>query len=409
MDLREKHTEGRDDPASGTAAQDESEAFDIATRAQAVADIAAAHAVAVDRDAAFPTAAIDAAKRNGLMALLVPRELGGAGAPMGVVADVCYTLGQACASTAMIVAMHQAALACVVRHHEGSAWHRAFLRRVAAENLLLASSTTEGGGGGNVRASTAPLVREGNRLAFARAATVMSYGAEADGIVTTARRNDEAAASDQALVVFLKEDYKLTSTGGWDTLGMRGTSSAGFALAAEASEDQIVPVGYDKIHPQTMVPVSHLAWAAAWTGIAAAAVSRAQSFVRTAARRAGGAMPPGAQCCTEATAALLSLRGVVAAMIARYAAIEHDARTLTSLETQAALNLFKVDVSERAVETVMLAMRACGLAGYRNDGEFALGRHLRDVLSSPIMVHNERIRANIAATALMSGVPATLS
>ena len=97
-------------------------------------------------------------------------------------------------------------------------------------------------------------------------------------------------------MVFLKEDYKLTPTGGWDTLGMRGTSSAGFALAAEASEDQIVPVGYDKIHPQTMVPVSHLAWAAAWTGIAAAAVSRAQSFVRTAARRAGGTMPPGAQC-----------------------------------------------------------------------------------------------------------------
>ena len=274
MDLRNQ----RDEPKTGSfgkAGATEAQAFDIATRAQAVADIAATHAAAVDRDAVFPKEAIAAAKRNGLLSLLVPRELGGAGASMIVVADVCYTLGQACASTAMIVAMHQAALACVVRHHEGSVWHRAFLRRVAEENLLLASSTTEGSGGGNVRSSTAPLVREGNRLAFARAATVMSYGAEADGIVTTARRNEDAAASDQALVVFLREDYKLTPTGGWDTLGMRGTSSAGFALAAEASEAQIVPVGYDKVHPQTMVPVSHLAWAAAWTGIAADAVSRA--------------------------------------------------------------------------------------------------------------------------------------
>ena len=254
-------------------------AIDIHTRAQAVADIAAAHAVAVDRDAVFPTEAIAEAKRNGLMALLIPREFGGGGATMSEVADVCYTLGQACASTAMIVAMHQAALACVVRHHGGSEWHCAMLRRVAMENLLLASSTTEGGGGGNVRSSSAPLVREGNRLAFARAATVMSYGGEADGIVTTARRDADAAASDQALVVFLKDDYRLTPTGGWDTLGMRGTCSAGFSLAAEAGEAQILPVGYDKIHPQTMVPVSHLAWASTWTGIAAAAVSRAQMFV----------------------------------------------------------------------------------------------------------------------------------
>ena len=142
-----------------------------------------------------------------------------------------------------------------------------------------------------------------------------------------------------------------------------------------------------------MVPVSHLAWAAAWTGIAAAAVSRAQSFVRTAARRAGGEMPPGATRCTEATADLLALRGIVSAMVTRYERIKDDPRALTALETQAALNLFKVEVSERAVETVMLAMRACGLAGYRNDGEFALGRHLRDVLSSPIMVHQRSASA----------------
>ncbi len=383
-------------------------AITLETRAQAVADIAAAHAVEVDRDAAFPHAAISAARANGLMALLIPRELGGGGATLSEVADICYTLGQACASTAMIVAMHQAALACVVRHHTGSEWHRAMLRRVAAENLLLASSTTEGQGGGNVRASVSPLVRDGGRLAFARAATVMSYGAEADGIVTTARRDAEAGAGDQALVVFMKEDYRLTPTGGWDTLGMRGTRSAGFSLAAEAGEEQILPVGYDKIHPRTMVPVSHCVWAAAWTGIAAAAVSRAQMFVRTAARKAGGQMPPGAPRATEATANLLGLRGVVAAMLARVEQIADDEGALTTLETQAALNLFKVDVSERAVATVTAAMRACGLAGYRNDGEFGLGRHLRDVLSAPIMVHNERILANIAATTLMSGVPTSL-
>lgn len=384
------------------------EPADLIARAQHVADVASAHAEAVDRDAVFPTAAIEAAKRAGLFALLVPVAYGGEGVSVSAVADVCYTLGQACASTAMIVAMHQAALACVIRHHGGSAWHEQLLRRVAAENLLLASSTTEGNAGGNVRSSAAPLMHDGNLVSLDRAATVMSYGAQADGIVTTARRTAEGAASDQALVVFLKEDYRLEPTGAWHTLGMRGTCSSGFALKASGLAAQILPVGYDKIHPQSMVPVSHLTWAGVWTGIAAAAVARAQMFVRTAARRSGGQMPPGAGQHTRAVASLHTLRGTVAAALANFEGMRDDPGRLGALETQTALNLLKVEASERAVETVSMAMRTCGLSGYRNDGDFAIGRHLRDILSAPIMVHNDRILSNIATTALMGGVPSSL-
>ena len=73
------------------------------------------------------------------------------------------------------------------------------------------------------------------------------------------------------------------------------------------------------------------------------------------------------------------------------------------------MNLLKVNASELAVATVMSAMQACGLAGYRNDGEFSIGRHLRDILSSPIMISNDRILANISAASLLSSAPASLS
>ena len=53
-------------------------------------------------------------------------------------------------------------------------------------------------------------------------------------------------------------------------------------------------------------------------------------------------------------------------------------------------------------------MRACGLSGFRNDGDFSVGRQLRDVLSAPLMINNDRILTNIATASLMSGVPATL-
>ena len=91
-----------------------------------------------------------------------------------------------------------------------------------------------------------------------------------------------------------------------------------------------------------------------------------------------------------------------------YANHQHDERGLASLEFQSSINLLKVEASELAVQTVMSAMRACGLAGYRNDGEFSVGRLLRDVLSSPLMINNERILSNIATASLMSGVPTSL-
>src|SRR5436305_14458084 len=86
-----------------------------------------------------------------------------------------------------------------------------------------ASSTTAGQNGGNVRSSAAAVERNGNALSLARDATVISYGAEADGLVTVARRAGDAAASDQVLLALAKSDYTLERTTSWDTLGMRGT------------------------------------------------------------------------------------------------------------------------------------------------------------------------------------------
>ena len=68
-----------------------------------------------------------------------------------------------------------------------------------------------------------------------------------------------------------------------------------------------------------------------------------------------------------------------------------------------------MQASETAVAIVLETARTCGLAGYRNDSEFSIGRSLRDVLSSPIMISNDRILANLASTTLLTAVPASLS
>jgi len=380
----------------------------LAARAEKVARIAAAHAGAVDRDSRLPEEAVTALRDARLLGIAVPREFGGEGASVAEVADICYALGRACAATAMIYAMHQTKVACITRHGRSSAWHQLLLRRICGEQMLLASSTTEGDRGGDIRNSSAAVERLDSRITLERNATVISYGEAADGIVTTARRATDAATADQVLVVFLKQDYSLQRQVGWDALGMRGTCSAGFKLVASGANEQVLPVAYGEIHARTMMPVAHLFWSSAWAGIAAASVERARGFVRKARQRADGNLPPGAAHLTRASASLQTLRALIAAALQRFEAAADDPSALESLDFQTGMNLHKVRASELAVSTVMSAMQACGLSGYRNDSEFSIGRHLRDVLSSPIMINNDRILANLADASLLSGVPASL-
>jgi acyl-CoA dehydrogenase len=382
---------------------------DFKSRARAVATVAATHAAAVDREARFPGEAFDAAKTQQLLGILVPADLGGEDATITDVVEVCYALARACASTGMIFAMHQIMVACLVRNAQSSAWHRRFLRRLCAEQLLLASSTTDGQGGGDLRKSDCAIEAVDSRFTLAKNATVMSYGAQADAIVATARRTPDAPPTDQILVTIVKEDYRLAHLVDWDTLGMRGTCSAGFRLEAGGANEQILPEPYHQIHTQTVMPVAHLTWSAVWAGIAAGAVDRARAFVRTAARKSGGQMPSGAAHLTRASATLSTLRSTIAAALRRYESILCDDEAIAGLEFQTRLNLLKVISSELAAALVTGTMQANGLSGYRNDGEFSVARHLRDVLSSSIMINNDRILANTVSAALLVDVAPSLT
>jgi acyl-CoA dehydrogenase len=381
---------------------------DLSTRARAVAAIAANNAIDVDASSRFPAEATAALKEQRLLGVMVSRDLGGEGASIADVADVCYQLGQACSSTAMIYAMHQIKVACVTRHMRDSAVLANIMRRLCSEQLLLASSTTEGQAGGNVRSSEAPVEHVDGGIQLERKASVISYGAYADGIVTTARRSADAPGSDQVLVAFLKSDYTLTRLQGWNTLGMRGTCSEGYTLKAQGQAGQILPEPYEVIHAQTMVPFAHLLWGSVWTGIAASATARAQAFIRAAMRTSNGQLPPGAPQYTQALKTLRTLRGMLATSLRTYERHMNDPKALASLDFQSVITLTKVEASELAVATVMSAMRACGLSGYRADGDFTLGRHLRDVLSSPIMINNDRILANLASSSLMTPIPTSM-
>jgi len=380
---------------------------DLRSRAAIAAAAAAKSADAVDRDGRFPEEAFVAARAQLLLSMQVPVELGGEGASVSDAVNLCYILGQSCASTAMIFAMHQIMVAILVRHARSSSWCERLLGRIAADQLLLASSTTEGQGGGDLRASVCAVERTGSRIELEKRATVVSYGAQADAILTTARRSRDTPPTDQVLVALLREDYQLEPIAGWNTLGMRGTCSPGFILKGHGGIDQILPAPYQDIHAQTMMPVAHLTWSAVWSGLAANAVERARRSIRGATRHAGGQMPSGAAHLTRAIMTLRTLRMIVASAVQRFEAAA--AAELRSLDFQNAMNLLKVNASESAISVVMNALQASGLPGYRNDGEFSVSRHVRDVLSSSIMINNDRILASATAASLLIETPRLLN
>lgn len=368
----------------------------LSARAARVAAIAAKHADVVDTEGRFPKEAVDALRQEKLLGIQVPVHMGGEGATMLELADICSILGQACSATAMIYAMHHIKASSLVEHGEDSQWHSAFMRRLANEQLLLASATTEGGIGGNLRNSICAVEVDGDICRLEKDATVISYGSEADAILITSRAHKDAAPSDQVMTVFLKHQYSLERTHVWDTLGMRGTRSDGFLFNGEAPAEQIFPKPFAEIAAQSMLATSHLLWSGVWYGIASDAVARAQSFVRAAARKSPGSAPPGALRLAEVSNKLQIVKSNVIAGIKAYDETRADPDKLMSMGFAIAMNNVKICSSETILEIIDHALLICGIMGYKNGTPYSLGRHLRDAHSARLMISNDRILSNSA-------------
>lgn len=377
----------------------------LSSRASAAASVAATNADDVDVLGRFPCEALDAFRKAGLLGILVPEGAGGPGASLADVASVCRILGQACGSSALIYAMHQIQVACLIAGMGRNSWQQAFLARVAREQLLLGSVTSEVGVGGNIRTSLCAPEQDGDRVTLLKHSSAISYGEHADALLVTARRDASASGSDQVLIVAEKRDVVLSETSRWDTLGMRGTDSKAFDVQMSVAAAQVVPVPFSDIAQHTMLPTSHILWGAVWLGIAANAMEKARAFLRRQAQSTPGVPPPGAMRFERAASLLATMRARLDEATTAY--VRHDAadREALPLGLLAEVNALKVTMSEAALDVAQQAMMICGISGYKNGTPYSVGRHLRDLQSAPLMVNNDRIAANTATFLIAQRAP----
>ena len=367
-------------------------------------EIAAVQAADVDKQARFPADTVAALREAGILSAAVPHAQGGAGCSLLELGQLCATLSQACGSSGMVLAMHFIQVGCVARHGQGSAFFRGYLRDLVKHQYLLASMTSEVGTYGDTRSSICAVESGDGRFVLNKDATTGSYCAHADAILVTCRRDKDASASDQVLVLVRREDCKLTQTTTWDTLGMRGTCSPGFRLESSGADQQIVPGSYADSSAQTMVPYSHILWAALWWGIAADAVGKAATFVRGQARQNPGTVPPTATRLAEVSMQLQNMKQSWQSAAQAFDAVGSravDQDELLSMAWALRLNNLKISCSEAAPQIVHRALQIVGIPGYKNDSPFSLGRQYRDCLSASLMIANDRIAAKSASMLLV--------
>ena len=358
---------------------------------RSAAAVAAEHAGDVDTNARFPQESVDALKDIKALSALADDV------PFSEVAEACQILGRSCSASAMVFAMHQIQVACVVHQGDGWDWAKGYLEDLRRDQRLIGSVTSEIGTGGDMGRSIAAVetVQDGS-CSFTKQAPTVSYGDYADDLLTTLRRAPAAEGGDQIAVLTTRDQNTLVKTGTWDPLGMRGTCSPGFTVSAAFGPEQVVPVPYTTVGAESMVPVSHLLWGHLWVGIALEAFERARKSVK-AAGAVGGSVR--AQRLSELHGELAATRAQLAEALDRYLRelAQPGRPALHTMSAALRHNVLKTSVSTSVASVCLGALEVTGISGFRNDSPFSIGRLLRDSLSASLMVSNDRLHETNAA------------
>jgi acyl-CoA dehydrogenase len=237
------------------------------------------------------------------------------------------------------------------------------------------------------------------RFELSKDTPVISFGEYADAFLITTRRTPDAVANDQVLALARREDVVLQPLGPWDALGLRGSCSRPFHLNATVHADMVIDNNRHVIDA-TGLPVTNLMFVGSWIGMAESAATAAHRFVR---KRHAGTDEPAVIArvrLAEILALLDELRGLANATMARFTVLD-GTEDVSSIAFVMQLQTLKVAGSHLTSEIALQSLALCGVAGFRNDSEFTLGRAVRDSLGSLVMVSNDAVLGQNGQLALV--------
>jgi acyl-CoA dehydrogenase len=364
--------------------------WDRARLRDAVAEVCAVaddEAGPADEAASFPVRTLGALRETGLLGLMAPAELGGAGGSLADLAEATVALGRSDTSVAMIFAMHCQQLVALDRFGPDEL-RRRVLPAVAAGEVYLASVTTETGKGGNLLMSESATTARDGWVHIDRTAPIVTGGEHAEGFLVTVQTPDATSPSQVDLVFAERAQLELEVLGGWQPLGMRATRSVPMRLVGDVPEEQRIgePGGFRTIVATTFGPLAHVGWAAAWLGAAAGACSRVVSHLRREH------VDPSSELQLTRLATTRARLDVVRALLAHTISVLEDCDDPAATPVQLLVNTLKVRAAEECFAAVDELVELVGLRhGYLPDSPLRLERTFRDLRSASLNYANARL------------------
>jgi alkylation response protein AidB-like acyl-CoA dehydrogenase len=226
------------DPAAFRVSDEEADLIDKARRfgARVLAPRAAKH----DRDATFPIENFHDMHGEGLLAICVPQNEGGAGASFRTYCLAAAELGRFCGATALSWNMHVCSTLWTgaladdlemsaderVQHNARRSVH---YKRIVEDGAIYSQPFSEGGAaaaGAAAFGTEAKPVDGGFVVNGKKIFASLSGAADYYGVLCTERAEGDAASRRNTLYLALPAGAKGVSVvGDWDPLGMRGTVS----------------------------------------------------------------------------------------------------------------------------------------------------------------------------------------
>ena len=258
---------------------------DLAATAARLAPRFAARAAEHDAAGSFPEEDFRDLRDSGLFAVLVPAELGGAGAGFAEYAAVAYELARGSGATALVFNMHASvtgALAAVepplvaaLGIPDSAVAARDDLLRAAAGGAWYAVAMSERGVGSRLSGLATTYQPDGDGYRIRGAKAFVSGAGYADGYLVAARRSDDQSVVSQFLVPAATPGLRVERT--WDSLGMRATRSDDVHLDVRVPADALLGgvEGLALVVAQLMPHWLVASYAAVYVGVARAAVDAA--------------------------------------------------------------------------------------------------------------------------------------
>ena len=245
-------------------------------------------AVENDRVGRYPTAAIAALKRSGLLAAPLPREIGGGGAPHRVSMEAQLRLAMADSSVAQIYKVHDE-LCREIPTYCPNALKPRLAHAVVERQAIIGLAVAESGRKVSDPLTTTALPRGGGGFTVDGVKIYTTGAAEADYIAVWAYNPQAPGVAEQPLAG-LQLNLIAAGTPGvtihrdWDPLGQRATDSGSITFAKVETDpdwNATIPGQFSPPHASLRYQVG---FCAIMIGSAVAALREAAGFVRARSR-----------------------------------------------------------------------------------------------------------------------------